>query len=71
MKRFRVCYILEDKVRTENILKEMNINTGQLFDELVNKVAAAKYIKIRTDRGPDRIDTSHIRYIRVSPLNDR
>lgn len=70
MNKFRVCYILEDKVKTENMVKNLNINAGQIFEELVKKVATMKYLKISSEHGQDHLDTSRIRYIRVTALND-
>ncbi|SEM50361.1 hypothetical protein SAMN05192533_103167 [Mesobacillus persicus] len=71
MNKFRVCYILEDKVKTENIVKSLNINAGQIFEELVKKIATSKYLKIESEEGrQDRLDTSCIRYIRVTALNE-
>jgi hypothetical protein len=71
MNKFRVCYILDDKVKTENIVKDLNIQAGQIFDELVKKIATSNFLKIRSEQGLDRLDTSRIRYIRVSALNEK
>jgi len=71
MKKFRVCYILDDKVKTENIVKDLNIQAGQIFEELVKKIATSNFLKIRSEQGLDRLDTSRIRYIRVSDLNEK
>ncbi len=71
MNKFRVCYILDDKVKTENIVKDINIQAGQIFEELVNKIATTNLLKIRSEQGADRLDTSRIRYIRVSALNEK
>ncbi|MGM0901908.1 hypothetical protein [Mesobacillus maritimus] len=70
MNKFRVCYILDDKVKTENIVKDLNIHAGQIFEELVKKTATTNFLKIRSEQGADRLDTSRIRYIRVSALNE-
>lgn len=70
MNKFRVCYILEDKVKTENIVKSLNINAGQIFEELVKKIATTKYLKIDSGEGQDCLDTSCIRYIRVTAINE-
>jgi hypothetical protein len=71
MNKFRVCYILDDKVKTENIVKDLNIQAGQIFEELVKKIATSNFLKIRSEQGLDRLDTSRIRYIRVSALNEK
>jgi hypothetical protein len=71
MKKFRVCYILDDKVRTENIVKDLNIQAGQIFEELVKKIATSNFLRIGSEQEVDRLDTSHIRYIRVSALNEK
>ncbi|MBY0099324.1 hypothetical protein [Mesobacillus maritimus] len=71
MNKFRVCYILDDKVKTENIVKDLNIQAGQIFEELVKKIATSNFLKIRSEQGLDRLDTSRIRYIRVSILNEK
>jgi len=70
MNKFRVCYILDDKVKTEDIVKDLNIQAGQIFEELVKKIATTNFLKIRSEQGPDRLDTSLIRYIRVSAFNE-
>jgi hypothetical protein len=68
MKKYRVCYILEDRVETENIILDLNINASEVFESLMRRAAASKFLKIRTEKGSDRLDTSLLRYIRVSPL---
>jgi hypothetical protein len=68
MKKYRVCYILEDRVETENIILDLNINASEVFESLMRRAATSKFLKIRTEKGSDRLDTSLIRYIRVSPL---
>ncbi|MBT2759099.1 hypothetical protein J7E71_24815 [Mesobacillus foraminis] len=68
MKKYRVCYILEDRVETENIILDLNINAGEVFESLMRRAAASKFLKIRTEKGSDQLDTSLIRYIRVAPL---
>lgn len=70
MKKFRVSYIFEDHVRTEKIVKELNITTEQIFEEQLEKITTNSFLKIHSKQGIDRLDTSLIRYIRVSGLND-
>lgn len=71
MNKFRVCYILDDNVRTENIVKDLNIQADQISEELVKQIATTSFLKIRSEQGADRLDTSHIRYIRVSSINEK
>ncbi|MCM3587280.1 hypothetical protein M3182_16200 [Mesobacillus maritimus] len=70
MKRYQVSYILEDHVKTEKVVKDLNSTAEQIFDELIQTVTTTNFLKIRSEQGHDRLDTSLIRYIRVSALND-
>lgn len=71
MKEFRVSYFFEDHVRTESIVKSLNVTTEQMFEELIKKVTVNNFLMIRSKQGLDRLDTSLIRYIRVSTLKDK
>ncbi|WP_053362405.1 hypothetical protein [Bacillus sp. FJAT-27251] len=69
MKNFRVSYILENHVKTERVVTELNSTAEQIFDEVIPKITTTNFLKIRSEQGLDRLDTSQIRYIRVSSLN--
>lgn len=70
MRKFQVSYILEDHVRSENIVKDLNITAEQIFEEQLKKITTNSFLKIRSKQGTDQLDTSLIRYIRVLGLNE-
>jgi hypothetical protein len=67
MKTFKICNILEDRVRTEDIAKDPHVSTGHVYDEVLNKLDRTKSFNIHSKEGAEK-EAALIRYIRVTPI---
>ncbi|WML53588.1 hypothetical protein RCG17_02595 [Neobacillus sp. PS3-12] len=65
MKEFVVCYTLENEIRREKIIKEMDVKKEEVVQEILDKVANQSYYFAKGEQGVYWIDSSSIRYIRV------
>lgn len=65
MKEFVVCYTLENEIRREKIIKEMDVKKEDVVQEILDKIANQSYYFAKGEQGVYWIDSSSIRYIRV------
>ena len=65
MKEFVVCYTLENEIRREKIIKEMDVKKEDVVQEILDKIANQSYYFAKGEHGVYWIDSSSIRYIRV------
>jgi hypothetical protein len=65
LKEFVVCYTLENEIRREKIIKEMDVKKEEVVQEILDKIAKQSYYIVKGDQGNFWINSSSIRYIRV------
>lgn len=65
LKEFTVCYTLESDVKWEKVIKDPNIKTEDVLQEILERVENRKYLIAKTDKGTQLINTSSIRYVRI------
>lgn len=65
MKEFVVCYTLENEIKREKIIKEMDVKKEEVVQEILEKIAKQSYYIAKGEKGNYWINSSLIRYIRV------
>jgi hypothetical protein len=65
LKEFVVCYTLENDIKREKIMKELDVKREEVVQEILEKIVQRKYFIAKGDQGDYWINTSLIRYIRV------
>ncbi|MDR4948022.1 hypothetical protein [Neobacillus cucumis] len=66
LKEFVVCYTLENDIKRERIMKESNTKKDEVVQEILEKIEQRKYFLAKDSQGDYWINSSLIRYIRVS-----
>lgn len=66
MKEFVVCYTLENDVKQEKITKDLDVKKEEVVKEILEKIEQRKFFIAKGDQGDQLINTSLIRYVRVS-----
>jgi hypothetical protein len=56
---------LEDEIRREKIVKEMDVDKEEVVQEILDKIAKQSYYIAKGEQGDYWINSSSIRYIRV------
>jgi hypothetical protein len=65
LKEFVVCYTLENDIKREKIMKEMDVKKEEVVQKILDKIVQRKYFIAKSYQGDYWIDASLIRYIRV------
>ncbi|MGW8428988.1 hypothetical protein ACWGJQ_26695 [Peribacillus simplex] len=65
MKKFIVCYTLDNDIKREKILKGPDVNKEDVLQGALDKIVRSDYFIAKTDQGEYRINSSLIRYIQV------
>jgi hypothetical protein len=65
LKEFVVCYTLENEIRREKIIKEMDVRKEDVVQEILDKIAKQTYYIAKGEHGDFWINSSSVRYIRV------
>ena len=65
MREFVVCYTLENDIKQEKIMRELDVKKEEVLQEILEKIEQSKYFIAKGDQGDYWIYTSLIRYIRV------
>lgn len=65
MKEFVVCYTLENAIKREKIIKDLDVKKEDVVQEILNKIAKQSYYIAKGEDGNYWINSSSIRYIRV------
>ncbi|GHH98684.1 hypothetical protein AM1BK_22270 [Neobacillus kokaensis] len=70
MKKFVVCYTLENNIIREKIITAPHMGKEEVIQEIIEKIDRRKYFLVKGDHGDYCINPSLIRYIQVHE-NDR
>ncbi|MES1042382.1 hypothetical protein [Peribacillus simplex] len=65
MKKFIVCYTLENDIKREKILKGPDVKKEDVLQDALDKIVRSDYFIAKTDQGEYRINFSLFRYIQV------
>ncbi|MFE5426105.1 hypothetical protein [Peribacillus simplex] len=65
MKKFIVCYTLDNDIKREKILKGPDVNKEDVLKDALDKIERSDYFIAKTDQREYRINSSLIRYIQV------
>ncbi|WP_028401436.1 hypothetical protein [Ectobacillus panaciterrae] len=65
MKEFTVCYTLDNDIKREKIIKELDVKNEEVIQEVLEKMERSKYFIITTDEGDYIIDSSLVRYVSI------
>lgn len=65
LKKFIVCYTLDDDIKREKILKGPDVKKEDVLQDALDKIVRSDYFIAKTDQGEYRINSSLIRYIQV------
>jgi hypothetical protein len=65
LKEFVVCYTLENEIRREKIVKEIDVKKEEVVQEILEKISKQSYYIAKGEEGNYWINSSLIRYIRV------
>jgi hypothetical protein len=69
LKEFVVCYTLENEIKREKIMKEIDVKKEEVVQEILEKIEQSKYFIAKGDQEDYWINSSLIRYVRV--LHDK
>lgn len=65
LKKFIVCYTLENDIKREKILKGPDVKKEDVLQDALDRIVRSDYFIAKTDQGEYRINSSLIRYIQV------
>ena len=65
MKKFIVCYTLDNDIKREKILKGPDVKKEYVLQDALDEIVRSDYFIAKTDQGEYRINSSLIRYIQV------
>lgn len=65
MKKFTVCYTLDNDIITEKMIKELDAKKEDVEQEVVEKMDRNKYFIVKNDQGNYLINTNLVRYVRI------
>ena len=66
MKKFTVCYTLDNDIITEKMIKELDARKEDVEQEVVEKMDRNKYFIVKNDQGNYLINTYLVRYVRIT-----
>ena len=66
MKEYIVCYIYDNEIKREKIIKELNVHKTDIIQEILEKISQHKYFILKDGQGDNLINSSLVRYIKVS-----
>ena len=65
MKKFIVCYTLDNDIKREKIIKGPDVKKEDVLKDVLDKIVRSNYFIAKTDQGEYWINSSLIRYIQV------
>ena len=65
MKKFTVCYTLDNDIITEKTIKELDAKKEDIEQEVVEKMDRNKYFIVKNDQGSYLMNTNLVRYVRI------
>ncbi|MDQ6601051.1 hypothetical protein [Bacillus salipaludis] len=65
MKEFTVCYTLDNNIKTEKLIKELDVKKEDVEQEVIEKLLRYNYFIVKDDQGLFMINSYLIRYVRV------
>ena len=65
MKKFTVCYTLDNDIITEKMIKELDAKKEDVEQEVVEKMDRNKYFIVKNDQGNYLMNTNLVRYVRI------
>jgi len=65
LKKFTVCYTLDNDIITEKMIKELDAKKEDIEQEVVEKMDRNKYFIVKNDQGNYLINTNLVRYVRI------
>jgi hypothetical protein len=65
LKKFTVCYTLDNDIITEKMIKELDAKKEDVEQEVVEKMDRNKYFIVKNDQGNYLINTNLVRYVRI------
>lgn len=65
MKEFTVCYTCDNDIITEKIVTTDDVKKAAVEKDVYEKMNCNSFFMIKTDQGPQTIDTHSVRYIRI------
>ncbi len=65
MKKFTVCYTLDNDIITEKMIKELDAKKEDVEQEVVEKMDRNKYFIVKNNQGNYLINTNLVRYVRI------
>jgi hypothetical protein len=65
LKKFTVCYTLDNDIITEKMIKELDANKEDIEQEVVEKMDRNKYFIVKNDQENYLMNTNLVRYVRI------
>lgn len=66
MKEFIVCYIYDNEIKREKIVKELCIQKTDIIQEILEKISQHQFFLLEDGQEDHLINSSMVRYIKVS-----
>ncbi|MEK3992636.1 hypothetical protein [Robertmurraya sp. FSL R5-0851] len=66
MKEFLVCYILDNDIKREKMIKEFDALKAEVVHELLEKINTNRFFLSKGEQGDFLVNSSLVRYIRVT-----
>ena len=65
MKEFTICYTLDNDIKREKIIRDLDVEKEEVVQEVLEKIEKNMYFTAKSDQEDYTIDSSLVRYIRV------
>lgn len=66
LKEFIVCYIYDNDIKREKMIKEQFIQKTDIIQEILEKISQQNYFLLKDGHEDHLINSSMVRYIKVS-----
>ena len=71
LKEFNICYIYDNDIKREKIITNLDMHKAEILHEVSEKISRYGSFILHGEQGDTLIQTSLVRYIKVSERNVR